>query len=142
MLKREMVCRLAFAVQGEPYIVPLSYGFDEEQNALFFHTARQGRKNTFISENPRVCFEVEGRVALRTGGTQACSWSLDYESIVGYGTLSEVHGEEAKHRALCCLMRQQTGRDQAWTFAPEMVRATLVWRLDIDVMSGKCSSPR
>ena len=32
----------------EPYLVTLSYGFDQEKNALYFHTAKEGLKIEFI----------------------------------------------------------------------------------------------
>ena len=50
------VCRVAFARDGEPYLVPLSFGYDGE--ALYFHTAPKGKKIDCIDANPRVCFEL------------------------------------------------------------------------------------
>ena len=62
------VCRLAFAVQNEPYLVPVSYGYDGE--ALYFHTAREGQKIDCIGANSRVCFEFERNVKLQTDVTK------------------------------------------------------------------------
>ncbi len=139
VLRRAKVCRVAFALENEPYIVPLSYGYDSEANALVFHTATEGRKVACIAVNPRVCFEVEGLVELLPGTGVGCSWGLVYESVIGYGTLVELTSAEEKTQALTCLMRHQSGRDEAWSFAPSAVMATRVWRLKIETMTGKRS---
>ncbi len=139
LMCRAKVCRVAFAAGNEPYIVPLSYGFDPEANALFFHTATEGRKIAFIRENPRVCFEIEGRAELRPEGPEGCAWGIAYESIIGYGVLTEVCEPAAKSSGLQCLLRHQTGQDRKWTFGESALDATRVWRLDIESMAGKRS---
>lgn len=139
LLLRTKVCRVAFAVGGAPYIVPLSHGYDSEAGALFFHTAREGKKIECIEANPRVCFEVEGSVAVKEGDERGCSWGVRYESVIGYGTISELVSLEEKEAGLRLTMRLQAGRDAEWTFAPKMVDATRVWRLDIESMTGKRS---
>jgi len=54
------VCRLGFAVDNAPYVVPVSFGFDGE--AIFFHTGTQGKKIDCINKNSAVCFEFEREV--------------------------------------------------------------------------------
>ena len=76
ILSSSAVCRIAFAVHDEPYLVPLSHGYDAKEGLLFFHTAVAGRKIDCIAANPRVCFEVEGRVRVKAGDARACSWGL------------------------------------------------------------------
>ena len=139
LLSQARVCRVAFAIDDEPYIVPLSPAYDPEANALFFHTAKEGRKIECIEANPRVCFEVEGHTEVKAGDERGCSWGLRYESVIGYGTIVEIRSPEEKERALRCTMRQQAGKEMDWTFAPKMIEATRVWRLDIESVTGKRS---
>lgn len=138
ILAREHVVRLAFAVDGEPYIVPLSYGYDADRHAICLHTAVAGRKIQCIEKSPRVCFEIEGPHETLRDDT-ACGWSLRYESLVGYGVLREVTDPDDKVQALSCLMRQQSGgRDGLpWEFRIDGIRATRVWRLAIESVVGK-----
>ena len=49
IIRAAEVCRLAFADRDEPYVVPVSFGYDGE--ALFIHTAKTGRKLEFIEAN-------------------------------------------------------------------------------------------
>ena len=139
LLLRAKVCRVAFAVNEEPYIVPLSHGYNAEAGALFFHTAKEGKKIECIETNPRVCFEVEGNVEVKEGDERGCSWGVRYESVIGFGTFVELLTSEEKTDALRFTMRQQANQDADWTFAQKMVDATRVWRLDIESMTGKRS---
>jgi len=140
ILARERVVRLGFAVDGEPYVVPVSYGYDAAAHALVFHTAREGRKIDLIARNPRVCFEIEGTTRVQLGRS-ACDWSLQYESLIGYGRIREAAEPEAKRRALACLMRQH-GWDGGGPFEAKSLDAARVWELSIESLTGKRAGQR
>ena len=140
ILSRETVCRIAFAVDGEPYIVPLSYGFDPAAGDLILHTAATGKKTDCIEANPRVCFEIEGASEVKSGDRNACTWGAHYESVIGHGTIVEVLDAEEKRGALCHLMRQQSGTESDWTFADSSLATTRVWRIRIESVTGKRSA--
>lgn len=139
ILSDTTICRIAFAVENEPYLVPLSHGYDARAGRLFFHTAVEGRKSDCVVANPRVCFEVEGSVSVKEGDERACSWSLHYESVIGYGTIRELTNPAEKEEALRVIMRQQSARDLEWTFLPKVFEATRVWSLEIESVTGKRS---
>ena len=138
ILNAAEVCRVAFAHNNEPYLVPLSFGYDGE--ALYFHTAQEGRKLDFIAANNRVCFEVEHNVSLITHESRACSWTAGFESVIGYGRIVEVLTPEDKVYGLNQIMRHYSGKD--WQFPPESVEATRIWRVDIETLTGKASHPK
>ena len=81
------ICHLGFAMDGEPYVVPVSFGYDGV--ALYFHTAREGRKIDFISSNPRVCLQFERDVNLERSEADACEFTFSFESVIGYGDVVE-----------------------------------------------------
>jgi nitroimidazol reductase NimA-like FMN-containing flavoprotein (pyridoxamine 5'-phosphate oxidase superfamily) len=139
ILRTSKTCRIGFAVGDEPYLVPLSHGYDPEAGALFFHTAKEGKKIDCIEANPRVCFEVEGLVEVKEGDERACSWGVRFESVIGFGTIVEVTDPAEKARACLCLAEQQAGRTMDWTFDEKAVSATRVWRLDVESVTGKRS---
>ncbi|MCU0233757.1 MAG: pyridoxamine 5'-phosphate oxidase family protein [Thermoanaerobaculales bacterium] len=129
------VCRLAFACGGEPYLVPVSFGYDGQ--ALYFHSAPSGRKLEFIAANPRVCFEVEADVTLLRNDNDACSWSFAYSCVIGYGTVVELASARDKARGLDEIMRHYSGR--AWAIPDSQLAATRVWRVEIESLTGKRS---
>jgi len=141
ILAEAKIVRVAFAVDDEPYIVPLSHGYDADAGALYLHTAAEGRKIDCIEANPRVCFEVEGDTSVVEGDERACTWGLLYESVIGYGAIRRLDTREERERALRCIMCQQSGRKPGWTFADKVLQLTRVWAIEIESVTGKRSGP-
>lgn len=135
IIRGSLVCHLALADGNEPYLVPLSFGYDGA--AIFFHTAREGRKIEIWLRNPLVAFGFERGVGIREDPDTACRWTMTYESVSGRGTLSEVTKPDAMRLALNTIMRQYSGRD--WAFEGVSLDRIRVWRLDIASLTGKRS---
>jgi len=135
ILHRATVCHLAFAVRDEPYVIPVSFGYDG--SALYFHTAGDGRKIDCINANPRVCFQVEHDVRLITHPEDACAWSFAFDSVIGFGEVVELTAEDEKAAALDQVMLHYSER--RWDFAPAMLAATRVWKIAVESMTGKRS---
>jgi nitroimidazol reductase NimA-like FMN-containing flavoprotein (pyridoxamine 5'-phosphate oxidase superfamily) len=138
IIRSAEVCRLAFAVENEPYIVPVSFGYDG--SAIYFHTARDGRKIDCIRANPRVCFELECNVELLTHDTKPCDWGFSYESVIGYGTVIELSESEERRHGLNQVMLQYSERE--WMMDDASMDRTRVWRLDIESVTGKRSTKK
>jgi nitroimidazol reductase NimA-like FMN-containing flavoprotein (pyridoxamine 5'-phosphate oxidase superfamily) len=132
------ICRLGLAVDGEPYVVPVSFGFNGE--SVFFHTARQGRKIDMMTANPRICVQFERNVELVTDDEEACSWTFQFESVIGFGSVTELVGEAEKARGLNRIMQHYSGRE--WSFGGPHMSATRVWRVDLDILTGKRSETK
>ena len=135
IIKRCRVCRLAMCDDGQPYIVPLNFGYDG--GFLYFHAAPEGRKIDIIKRNNRVGFEVDILNDIVTA-EQACKWGAKYESVMGSGTAEIVDDLEAKKEALEWIMRQYG--NGAWDFKEEILKKTLVLRVQILEISGKAIS--
>ncbi len=132
------VCRLALARDNEPYLVPVSFGYDGE--SVFFHTAPNGRKIEFIEANDRVCFEFETGVALVRDPDDACAWTFTFRSVIGYGTVRELVSTEQKNHALNQIMLHYSGRE--WDIPDHRTAATRAWRIDIESLTGKRSEEK
>ena len=126
------VCHLAMCVDGQPYIIPLNFGYDGR--FLYFHTAPEGRKIDIIKRNNRVGFEFDILHDIVTA-EQACKWGAKYESVMGSGTAEIVDDLEAKKEALEWIMRQYG--NGAWDFKEEILKKTLILRVRILEISGK-----
>jgi hypothetical protein len=130
------VCRMALARGDEPYLVPVSFGYDGA--AIYLHTATAGGlKIDFFTANPAVCFEFERGVELRTHPDTPCRWTLAYESVIGRGRLSESTEPGDKARALDEIMRHYSGR--SWPFDPAELARVRTWKIDIVSLTGKKS---
>ena len=62
-------CRVGFCDDGQVYIVPLNFGYAEENGKLtfYFHGAKEGRKIDLIGKAPKVGFEMDTDHKLNEG---------------------------------------------------------------------------
>jgi len=145
MLSSEAVMRLAVNSDGQPYIVPVNFGYRD--NALYFHSAKEGMKIEALKQNPRVCFEVERGSEVLQAQT-ACGFGTRYRSIIGYGVARILESAEEKKYALSVMMEKYATGNSAsgmpahagtWDFDREKLDRTLCVRIDIESMTGKQS---
>lgn len=105
-------CHVAMVDHGEPYVIPLSYGYEiiEGELILYFHSAKEGRKLEILKENPRVCFEMayEGEPLF---AEMPCNSGYYFSSIIGYGNVSFIEDSIEKCRALTQMFLHQTGKE-------------------------------
>jgi len=134
IILRSSVCRLALADQNQPYIVPLSFGY--EDNKLYFHSAPSGKKLDIIKKNNRVCFEFDIDCEVITSD-KACKWGMKYKSVIGFGTASFIENFDSKCRALDIIMRQYS--DRSFEYPENKVKNTVVIQVEIAHMTGKQS---
>jgi uncharacterized protein len=134
IIRRSGVCRLGMVCDGEPYVVPLCFGYDGV--AVYLHMATEGRKLDALRANPRVCLEWDLPGELLPARA-ACGWGLAYESVIAYGLAGELTDEVAKTRALACIMAQYAGEGATWTFPPEQLARTVVVRVELTEVTGK-----
>jgi len=56
IIKNNKYAIIALCYNNEPYIVTLSYGFDEKDKSLYFHSAKSGQKIDIINKNNKENF--------------------------------------------------------------------------------------
>jgi len=134
ILKNSNIVRFAMVDDGEPYIVPLNYGY--KNNALFIHCATEGRKLDILRKNPRVCFEIEGDSELVTGAL-ACQWTMNYRSLIGYGRVEILEKKEDKIAGLDILMEHFGSFDN--TYHPKHIENIVILKMTIESVCGKMS---
>ncbi len=128
------ICRLAMADETGPYIVPLCFGF--RNNALYFHSAAEGKKLGLLRKSPRVCFELDCDTEVRTGA-KACDFSMRYRSVIGFGTAAFVEAEADKREALDIIMNHYA--EGTFDYPDAAVNRISVFKVEIDTMTGKTS---
>ncbi|HWI65081.1 MAG TPA: pyridoxamine 5'-phosphate oxidase family protein [Symbiobacteriaceae bacterium] len=139
LLNRGYVGRLGIAdPDGWPYVVPKMYAV--LNGHIYFHGATaQGHTRAGVAANPRVCFEVDEPGPVFPTGTQGqCETSVGFESVILFGTCSEVTDEAEQLAALDALMIKYA--HPAWerpqTYAP-MLKATVVFKIAVERVTGK-----
>jgi hypothetical protein len=132
IIERCRVCHLAMCDDGQPYVIPLNFGYDG--GFLYFHAALEGKKIDIIKRNKRVGFEFDILHNIVTA-QRACDWGAKYESVVGTGTAEILDNLEDKKEALQCIMRQYGSVLK--NFPNEILKKTLIFRVRILEISGK-----
>ena len=136
ILDTAKVLHLGLAVNNEPYVVPMNYGYTEEEGklVLYLHSALKGKKLDMMSSNPNVFFELEcDRMPFE--GKLPCQYGLVYSSIMGRGKARIIDDEEEKMKAMSVLMKTQTGKD--FTFNEQLVSIVAVIRIDVEEYTAK-----
>ena len=136
ILDTARVLHLGLAVDNEPYVVPMNYGYTMEDNklVLYLHSAVRGKKLDMIRKNPNVFFQMDCDQQ-PFNGKVACQYGLSYSSIMGQGRAKIVEDVEEKKIAMSVLMKTQTGKD--FSFDDRLVSAVAVIRVDVSEYTAK-----
>jgi len=82
VLSSQVLGRLACSKGNQPYIVPVTYTYDDE---YIYGQSNIGKKLRILRKNPNVCFEVDTM-------TDMANW----QSVVVYGKFEELKNEKAR----------------------------------------------
>ena len=136
ILDTAKVLHLGLAVDNEPYVVPMNYGYTMEDGklVLYMHSALLGKKLDMMRANPKVFFEMECDLA-PFEGVLPCQYGLVYSSVMGRGTARIVEDAQEKIKAMAILMKTQTERD--FEFNDRLVSIVAVIRIDVAEYTAK-----
>ncbi len=135
ILRDARVCRVAMSDGGRPYLVPLTFALDGEED-LVLHSARTGRKIEILRRNPSVCFEVEEGVEVAPART-ACETGMRFRTVIGSGEVEFVE-DPAERARLLALFAPRYGAPEGPLPEAELAR-TCVLRVRIRELTGKRS---
>lgn len=134
IVNRSPFCRLAMSNNGDPYVVPLCFGY--KSDTFYLHSAREGRKLDILRKNERVCVEIDTGCEI-VRGDDACDWSIKYRSVIGFGRAAFIDDEEAKREALDVIMAHYAGGPYKYDMAK--MKKTVIIKVVIERITGKQS---
>ena len=131
------VCRLAMVDDGNAYVVPLNFGYTQENRVitLYFHSANEGRKIDILKRNPAVCVEMDCAHQL-ISGNKPCDYTMDFESLIGSGTVEFIDSRDEKIVALTQIMRKYS-KDICFEFDTNLLERTILFKADVRDFAGK-----
>lgn len=129
-----IVCRLAMVDGSQPYVVPLCFGY--ENNCLYFHCTKEGKKIDTLRENNNVCFEFDIDQEV-TPSVKACNFGMKYRSVIGFGRASFIEDDSEKQKALDIIVRQYSKKD--FDYTKEFVENVTIIKVEIESVTGKQS---
>lgn len=128
---------LAFLDHGRPAVVPLSFGFQQEEKrlAFFFHCAPEGRKIEALRANPAVSFSVVSRADVVLV-EPACRSTMHYAGVIADGEISELTVPAEKAAALDLIMNHY-GAAGHFDYPAPMLKRTAILKLTASSITGK-----
>ncbi len=139
-LQRVPFGMLATEYEGQPFIKPTLFVYDEDENAIYIHGALDGRMRTNLEANPRVSFCVAEMGRLLPADT-AMEVGVEYSSVVIFGKVELLtDADQARHGLQLLLDRYfpnlKPGVDYR-AILPQELDITAVYRIQISSWSGK-----
>jgi uncharacterized protein len=136
ILDDSFLCHVAFAVEGQPYIIPVCYG--RENNKIYFHGSVLNRMLKHMKGGFDICVEVSTVDSLVLARS-AFHHSVNYRSVIIFGKGEEVTDAEEKERALKVITEQVIPGRWNETRRPDKkeLKVTAVCSLDISEASAK-----
>ena len=134
VLRRCDTVRLGINGEPFPYVVPVSFGFEDTGGGLeiYFHGAAQGFKHDLLDKNNRVCVEADifhKYTETANGGVTAL-----YESFIGFGTAGVVTGDEAAKGMDLILAHC---RYEGFVYDKNALKMMRIYKIVLSEMTGK-----
>ena len=117
--------RLALSKDNQPYVVPMSYVYQDGK--LYLHSRGMGKKVEYATNNPRVCFQIDVLEKER--------WS----SVVVSGISRLSDSVEAKQKMFDAFTKKGQGGHAGKKFSREELEKMpmTIWEIEILEMTGR-----
>lgn len=137
ILEQAKYITIAMSRDNEPYLVTLSHGYDREQNCLYFHCAKEGKKVDILKENNKVW----GQALIDDGYVQGACDHL-YATAQFMGRVTFIESLEEKRHALEVMVKALDD-NPASIIGKQLTKKSItdvnIGRIDIEYTSGKKS---
>ena len=137
ILDDNLVAHVALVENGEPIVIPMTYGRDG--NTLYLHGSTGSRLMRLLAQNPSVCISITELNALKVARSTFNS-GMHYRAAVIFGK-AELVSDEDKLRALDALSDGLIpGRNlEARPTTKKELAATIIISVELDETSVKIS---
>ena len=139
-LRAAQIGRVATLWDDQPFVTPSTFWYDEANRRIIFHSNLAGRVRANLERNPKVCLEASEMGRLLPSNA-ALEFSLQYRSVMVFGTVRILESDEEMRAALTGLLEKyfpemEAGREYRPITDNELKR-TSVYELKIESWSGK-----
>ena len=127
---------IALSMDNMPYLVSLSYGYDEKRNCLYFHCAKEGKKLQYLRANNNVW----GQALIDFGYYEGQCTHL-YATVHFSGKVSFIEDVNEKRQAVECMINQIDKNPEKLLadLNEDRLKNTTIGRINLQYMSGKKS---
>lgn len=139
-LKDAKIGHIASSVDGQPFINPTTFWYDEANHQIVFHSNVAGRVRSNIGNNPKVSLEAS-ELGRFLPSNVALEFSLQFCSVIVFGNARVVEDPDEARRLLYGLIgkyfpKMKAGKEYREITEKEL-RSTSVYAIEIESWSGK-----
>ncbi|MEA4919839.1 MAG: pyridoxamine 5'-phosphate oxidase family protein [Clostridiaceae bacterium] len=142
ILESAKVMHMGMTEDGRPYVLPLNYGYELEENCLklYFHSALSGRKINVLAKNSSVFCEIASEHGIYGEGEEACVYGYHFASVMGAGNAEILKDHEEKLAALERIMERQAGKT-GYVYKMDLDKIAVV-KITIMDFTAKANMPK
>ena len=136
IIEKAIICRVAMCWQDEPYMIPMNFGYQD--NYIYLHSAREGRKLDILRNNNKVCIEFDADVEL-VQSQKACNTEMKYKSVLAFGKAVILKDIVEKKKALDIIMHHYYNHDSLFAFhyPEDALEKIIIIKVRVEGMTGK-----
>ncbi|HUF00569.1 MAG TPA: pyridoxamine 5'-phosphate oxidase family protein [Anaerolineales bacterium] len=139
-LRETKMGHIASAPDGQPFLNPTTFWFDEANHQIIFHSNVAGRIRSNIETNARVCFEASGFGKMLPSNV-ALEFSLQFRSVIVFGSARLVSDPAEARRVMYGLIHKyfpaMTAGREFREITDKELKRTSVYAIQIEAWSGK-----
>jgi len=139
-LLRAHIGHIATRWDDQPFIIPTTFCYDEKRHEIIFHSNISGRVRANVERHSRVCFEVS-ECGKFLPSNVALEFSVQYASVMAFGTARIVEEAQEKRRGLYGLIKKyyptMTAGEEYRPITDEELAETSVYAIAVESWSGK-----
>lgn len=139
-IKEAKVGHVATSVDGQPFLNPTTFWYDEENHQVIFHSNVAGRIRSNIESNPKVSMEASELGRLLPSNV-ALEFSLQFRSVIVFGAARIISDPIEARKMLYGLISKyfpgMTAGREYREITDKELRATSIYAIKIEAWSGK-----
>jgi hypothetical protein len=139
-LREAKVGHIASTRDGQLFLNPTTFWFDESNHQIIFHSNVTGRLRSNIERNPRVCFETS-ELGKMLPSNVALEFSLQFRSVIVFGNAGLLNDLEEARRVMYSLIHKyfptMTAGREFREITDKELKRTSVYAIEIEEWSGK-----
>src|ERR1043165_2780761 len=139
-LREAKVGHIASVQDGQPFLNPSTFWFDEENHQIIFHSNVAGRIRSNIENHARVCFEAS-ELGKMLPANVALEFSLQFRSVIVFGTARLISDPEEARRVMYALIHKyfpaMTAGKEFREITDKELKRTSIYAMRIEEWSGK-----
>jgi len=134
IIKKCKVCRVGMVEGDIPYVLAMNFGYEDQ--TIWLHCAKEGKKVDILKHNNKVCleFDTDHKLFARHE-TVACSWRFAYRSVLINGHALFVDDYDEKVRGLSIFMKNYS--DKPFEYSKPSVDNVLIIKIPIESITGR-----